>query len=87
MTEKATSVPARLTPSVKGKATGSAPDLSDPVTIAAIIVRDHFDTVILRHGSQKDDLVSQAVLRLATALLEHLPGEAKQARADRGNAR
>ncbi len=58
-------------------------DISDPVTIASVLVRDHLDTVIVRHGSVKDDPVSAAVLRLATALLQQLPGEAKQARADR----
>jgi hypothetical protein len=58
-------------------------DITDPVTIASVIVRDHLDTVIQRHGSVKGDAVSAAVLTLATALLQHLPGEAKQARADR----
>lgn len=58
-------------------------DLSDPVTIAAVIVRDHLDTAIHRHGQGKGDAVSAAVLQLATALLEHLPGEAKYARSVR----
>lgn len=58
-------------------------DLSDPVTIASVIVRDHLDTVIDRHGQKKDDAVSAAVFTLATALLEHLPGEAKQLRAEK----
>lgn len=59
-------------------------DISDPVTIASVIVRDHLDTVIVRHGQKKDDAVSAAVHKLATAMLQHLPGETKQARADRG---
>jgi hypothetical protein len=58
-------------------------DISEPITIAAVIVRDHLDTVIHRHGQKPDDAVSAAVLKLTTALLAHLPGEAKQARADR----
>lgn len=58
-------------------------DISDPVTIASVMVRDHLDTVIQRHGRMKGDAVSAAVRQLATALLEHLPGEAKQARAQR----
>lgn len=58
-------------------------DITDPITVASVLVRDHLDTVIQRHGQQKDDPVSAVVLRLATALLEHLPGEVKQARADR----
>ena len=86
MTEKHQASPARFTPSVKGKATGSAPNLSDPVTVASILLKDHLDTVILRHGCTKDDPVSAAVLKLSTALLEHLPGEARQARADRQTA-
>lgn len=59
-------------------------DITDPITIASVIVRDHLDTVIQRHGSVKDDAVSAAVHKLASALLEQLPGEAKQARADEG---
>lgn len=58
-------------------------DISDPVTTASVLVRDHLDTVIVRHGQTKGDPVSAAVLTLVTALLEHLPGEAKQARAQR----
>ena len=58
-------------------------DLSDPITVAAVIVRDHLDTVMQRHGSAKNDAVSAAVHQLATALLQHLPGEAKRARTDK----
>ena len=65
-------------------------DITDPVTIASVLVRDHFDTVIQRHSqaekdqgrTREDRAVSFAVVRLAQALLAHLPGEAKQARAD-----
>ncbi len=60
-------------------------DISDPVTIASVLVRDHLDTVIQRHGSVKDDAVSAAVLTLVTALLQHLPGEVKQTRADKSS--
>jgi hypothetical protein len=59
-------------------------DISDPITIASVVVRDHLETVIQRHGSTKNDAVSAAVHKLTTALLQQLPGEAKQARADRG---
>lgn len=57
-------------------------DISDPVTMASVLVRDHLDTVIVRHGSRKGDAVSAAVHKLATALLQHLPGEVKQLRND-----
>jgi hypothetical protein len=60
-----------------------AHDLSDPVTVASVLVRDHLDTVLVRHGKAQGDPVSAAVLMLVTALLEHLPGEAKQARIER----
>lgn len=57
-------------------------DISDPVTIASVIVRDHLDTVIQRHGQVSGDAVSAAVHTLATALLQHLPSETKQARVE-----
>lgn len=69
-------------------------DITDPITIASVIVRDHLDTVISRHTAlQKADdqnvpaeaetaAVSVIVVKLANALLQHLPGEVKRVRAD-----
>ena len=51
------------------------------LAIAERIVRDTLETIALRHGA-KADPVSQAVLRLAESLAEHLDAEVKQMRAE-----
>lgn len=64
-------------------------DITDPITVAAVLVRDHLDTLVSRHEvwakskAPRTVAESTAVLRIARALLEHIPGEARQARADR----
>ena len=62
---------------------GRPHDISDPITIASVLVRDHLDTVISRHLKATVDPVSTAVVKLAKALLEHLPGETRQLRTER----
>ena len=54
---------------------------TDPIHVAAYLVRDCLDTLIQRH-ERGADATSSAVVRLATALLEHLDDEAKRLRAE-----
>ncbi len=55
--------------------------MTDPTHVAAYLVRDCLDTLIQRH-ERGTDAVSATVVTIATALLQHLDGEAKQVRAE-----
>jgi len=62
-------------------------DITDPVTIASVLVRDHLDTVIQRHAKHPSDPVSAAVVHLVDALLQDLPAEVRQLRIDLANTK